>query len=235
MPVTADNEQDNRFKDVFRGENENDWAPDPEDFREEPPRQPGPLAHFPSTRHAIPAVLAFIMFYIATVVFQGSPEGDLLWLSGDALINRHEFWRIATSLFAHADPGHLLANALIFLVFGWMLKAYFGAIAFPVLSFTAGMIANLATVLIYRPEVRLIGASGMAYGMVGLWLVFYIRYESDHSVPVRIFRAIGFSLVMMFPSAFDPHVSYLAHALGFVAGLLLGAVSLSFVSARNPE
>lgn len=212
-----------------------DYVPDPEDFREEPPRPPGPLAHFPALRHAVPAMLVFILFYLATVIYQQKPAGDYLWLSGDALINRHEYWRIVTSLLTHADLHHLLSNALIFLVFGWMLKAYFGPFIFPGLSFAAGIAANLLTVLLYQPEIRLIGASGMAYGMVSLWLVFYIRHDTDHALPVRIFRATGFSLVMMFPTTFDPHVSYLAHAIGFLAGLFLGLSVLPVVSARDPR
>jgi rhomboid protease GluP len=214
---------------------EEDYYPDPEDFRVEPKPPPGPLAHFPSLRHAVPAMFFFIIFYLATVVYGRYPEGDYLWLSGDALLNRHEYWRIITSLLAHSDLYHLLSNAMIFLVFGWMLKAYFGLIAFPVLSFMTGIIANSLTAAVYRPETRLIGASGMAYGMAALWLVFYIRHDTDHSVPVRIFRAIGFSLVMLFPTTFDPQISYLAHGIGFAAGLVIGILSLHFISAHNPK
>lgn len=226
---------DPHFHSSDREGDENEYIPDPEDFREEPAPPPGPLMHLPSFRHAVPAMLVFIIFYLATVAYLRYPEGDYLWLSGESLLNRHEYWRIFTSILTHADLNHLMSNALIFLVFGWMLKAYFGLIAFPALSFAAGMTANMVTVLLYPPEIRLLGASGMAYGMVALWLVFYIRHDTDHTVPVRIFRAIGFSLIMLFPTTFDPHVSYLAHAIGFCSGLLLGALVLPVISARDPK
>ena len=158
-----------------------------------------------------------------------------LWLSGEALFSRHEYWRLATSLFTHADLLHIVSNALIFLAFGWMLKAYFGFIAFPILPLIIGMASNLMTIALYDPNIKLIGASGMAFGMVSLWLVLYIRHDTDHSVPVRILRAVGFALAMMFPSTFDPQVSYLAHATGFGMGLIAGMLLLPVMRLREPK
>ncbi len=213
---------------------EDDGYPDPEDFKEEPESPPGPLARFPLPRHAIPALVIFMIFYLATAVYNRSVAGQYLWLSGDSVFKHHEYWRLLTSLCAHSDLRHLLSNALIFLVFGWMLKAYFGLIVFPAASILIGLLTNLVTIAAYDPAVKLLGASGMAYGMVALWLVFYVHHDVDHTVPMRLFRAIGFSLVMMFPTTFDPHVSYLAHAVGFAIGLVLGLCLLPFVSAREP-
>jgi rhomboid protease GluP len=224
LPRDPDNLKDTDDQDV----------PGLEDFGEEP-KPLGPLAYFPSLRHALPALLLFMIFYIATVIYSSYPEGEYLWLSGNALFIRHEYWRLLTSLFTHADLSHLLSNALIFLVFGWMLKAYFGMIAFPVASLLAGIITNLITIAVYEPGIKLLGASGMAYGMVSFWLIFYIRHDTDHAVPIRIFRAIGFSLVMMFPTTFDPQVSYLAHAVGFITGIVLGILLLPIISVHNPK
>jgi rhomboid protease GluP len=214
---------------------EDEYIPGPEEFGEGPERPLGPLAHFPSPRHALPALMLFIIFYLATVVYNRYPEGEYLWLSSDALFNRHEYWRLITSLLTHADLAHLLSNALIFLIFGWMLKAYFGMISFPIASLVVGVITNLITIAVYEPGIKLLGASGMAYGMVSLWLVFYIRHDTDHAVPVRIFRAIGFALVMMFPTTFDPQVSYLAHAVGFITGMALGLLLLPIISVHDPK
>ncbi len=214
-------------------DDDNDYYPDPEDFKPEPERPPGPLAQVPSLRNGIPALMAFFVFYIATAVYNRYPAGEYLWLSGDALFEKHEYWRLLTSLVTHADLSHLLGNALIFLIFGWMLRAYFGLIVFPVASFLIGLITNIVTIAAYDPRIKLLGASGMAYGMVALWLVFYIRHDTDHRIPVRIFRAAGFALVMMFPTTFDPHVSYLAHAAGFGIGLVTGLLLLPFVSVHE--
>jgi len=228
-------DQDNRFYENRMEDPGHEQEPDPEDFLDEPERPPGPLATFPSFRHAIPALTVFFIFYLATVVYMKYPEGDYLWLSGEAFFHRHEYWRVVTALLTHADLHHLVSNALIFLVFGWMLKSYFGMLAFPWLSFGTGIVANILTVSLYSPEMRLIGASGMAYGMVGLWLIFYIRHDTDHSIPLRIFRAIGFSLIMLIPTTFEAQVSYLAHGLGFLFGCVLGFLALPCIRLRDPR
>lgn len=211
-----------------------DYYPDPEDFNIEPRRPPGPLAHFPSLRHSMPALLCFFICYMATVAYYRYPAGEYLWVSGSSIYLNHEYWRLLTAIFTHADLSHLLANALILLVFGWMLKAYFGWIVFPLFTIIIGLITNLIVITVYDPGTKLLGASGMAYAMVALWLVFYLRHDVDHRVPVRMLRAVGFSLVMMFPSTFDPRVSYLAHAVGFGAGLVAGLMVLPFISVREP-
>ncbi|OHD64192.1 MAG: hypothetical protein A2176_00965 [Spirochaetes bacterium RBG_13_51_14] len=218
----------------FRIMNNDTNIPGFDDFGEEPERPPGPLAHFPAPRHAMPALVLFIIFYLATATYNRYPEGEYLWVSGESVFKNNEYWRLLTSLLTHADLVHLLSNALIFLVFGWMLNAYFGLRVFPVTAVVIGLITNLVTVAVYDPAIRLLGASGMAYGMVSLWLVLYIRHDTDHSVPVRIFRAFGFVLVMLFPTTFDPQISYLSHAVGFGTGLILGFLIIPIVSVRNP-
>ncbi|HOT43674.1 MAG TPA: rhomboid family intramembrane serine protease [Spirochaetota bacterium] len=215
-------------------EEDEDYYPDPEDFKEEPRRPPGPLAHFPSLRHGVPAVISFFVCYLATVAYSRYPVGEYLWVNGSSVFGGHEYWRLLTAIVTHTDLSHLLANALIVLVFGWMLKAYFGWIVFPFISIAVGLITNTITIAMYAPGIKLLGASGMAYGMVSLWLVFYLRHDVDHRVPVRLVRAVGFALVMMFPTTFDPRVSYLSHAVGFGVGLAAGFILLPFITVREP-
>lgn len=233
MPIKGAREERLTEKRDYPGETEEEYEPSPEDFAPEPERPRGPLSRFPAPAHALPAMMMFIAFFMATAAYTGFPQGDYLWVSGEALFTRHEFWRIITALFTHADFHHLLANSITFMVFGWMLRAYFGSIAFPAASIVIGAFANLITVILYEPKVRLLGSSGMAYGMVALWLVFYIRHDTYRTVPMRIFRSIGFALVMLFPSTFDPRVSYLAHAVGFAAGLVSGFILIPWIRVRE--
>ena len=123
----------------------------------------------------------------------------------------------------------------MFIVFGWALKAYYGYAVFPVISLATGALTNLIAVSIYPPEVRLLGASGMVYGMAALWLVLFLRYDTGHYLPVRLVRVLGFTMVILIPSTLEPHVSYLAHGVGFLCGLLAGIVLLPFVSPRDPS
>ena len=207
-----------------------------EDFEDdlEPLHPPGPLSKFPSGRHLRPAVICLVLFYLASTVHAGHQYGSLLPVSGAAIFKNLELWRLFTALFVHGSLLHLLSNAFMFLVFGWLLKAYFGYITFPVISFLMGIASNLATVALYRPHVQLVGASGMIYAMAALWLVFYMKYDTERRLPVRIFRAVGFVLVMLVPSTFEPQTSYLAHAMGFAAGIVTGLLVLPVIKVRDP-
>lgn len=212
---------------------EGEFYPDPEDF-EETPRQRGPLSRLPRARYARPAILCFVLFYIASLAYGRHPLGDRLWASGEAVFAHGEYWRLVTSLLTHADIVHLLTNALFFLVFGWLLRAYFGFLVFPVASFAIGVATTLLTIALYEPHMRLVGASGMVYGMAALWLVFYLRYDTDHYPSMRILRAAGFVMIMLLPTTLHPTVSYLAHAIGFGTGILAGLLLLPAVRVRDP-
>ncbi len=207
-----------------------------EDFEDdlEPLHPPGPLSKFPSGRHLRPAIICLVLFYLASAVHTGHHHGSLLPVSGAAIFDELELWRLFTAVFVHGSLLHLLSNAFMFLVFGWLLKAYFGFITFPVISFIMGMVSNLATVALYDPGIKLVGASGMIYAMAALWLVFYMKYDTERRLPVRIFRAVGFVLVMLVPSTFEPQTSYLAHAMGFVAGIVTGLLVLPVIEVRDP-
>jgi len=142
--------------------------------------------------------------------------------------------RLLTAVFTHSDFGHLLANAPLFLIFGWLLRSFFGSFGFPIMALVFGIISNLITVYYYAPTTRLLGASGMVYGMVAFWLVLYIRFDVDRSIPVRLFRVIAFSLIVMFPTTFVKTTSYLAHSAGFATGIIAGIIFCPFLKVRNP-
>lgn len=80
---------------------------------------------------------------------------------------------------------------------------------------------------------RLVGASGMIYGMAALWLVLYIYHDTDRSMKMRIFRAAGFTLIVLFPETYNPSTSYMAHAAGFTLGIISALLILPFAKVKN--
>ena len=101
---------------------------------EEFPKPPGPLSKMPSVKHFRPAVICIILFYIASVLYSDYSFGKKLWASGETVFTNYEYWRLLTSVFVHSDIMHLLSNSFIFLLFGWLLRAYFGFFIFPLFS-----------------------------------------------------------------------------------------------------
>lgn len=200
------------------------------DIKQEKP--PGPLSRRPSLSSAVPFMILSILFLICTYMFNKGIYSDYLWASRETVFLNHEYWRLLTAIFTHSDIVHLLSNIPLFFFFGLFLYEYFGFILFPILSLLTGISANAVTLYFYPETVRIVGASGMVYGMVSLWLILYIYHDTDHTVPLRIFRSIAFTLIVMFPTTYDPDTSYMVHAAGFVIGILCAVAVLPFISVK---
>ena len=187
-------------------------------------RAPGPLSQIPPLSSGFVAFQLYALCGVISFAYWTQPWADLLWVSREAISDKSEYWRLFTALFTHADFGHFIANGPMFLIFGWLLRAFFGWYAFPVGALLIGAMANLITVELSHPAMRLVGASGMVYGMVALWLVFYVRFETRFRLPVRLFRVLGFALLTMMPTLYQPRTSYMAHGVGFGLGIATGLV-----------
>jgi rhomboid protease GluP len=86
----------------------------------------------------------------------------------------------------------------------------------------AGGIINLICLYFYPPQVFLVGVSGVIYFMASFWLVLYLMIERRQTIKVRLLHAFAVSLIFLFPEAFQPETSYLAHGMGFLIGVPVG-------------
>ncbi|MGE0526256.1 MAG: rhomboid family intramembrane serine protease [Bdellovibrionales bacterium] len=183
-------------------------------------RKPGREA-FPA---AVYSVLAVAMGSVmAWRNFHGAAE----WMpaSREAVFMRGELWRLWTTTLVHADLGHLLSNGFLLFVLGYFLTGYFGLRVFPLMAVVMAGAIHAGALLTYRPEVRLVGASGVVFWMGGAWLILYFFLNRQKSLGQRALRALGVGLMLFAPSqAFDPDISYRTHAVGFGLGLLWGLV-----------
>jgi rhomboid protease GluP len=150
-----------------------------------------------------------------------SGYGLLLPASGETVFGQHQYWRLLTSIFVHADLKHLLANSPGIVGLGYLLFGYFGYRIYPLLVLAAGAAVNLLSLATYPPNVYLLGASGVVYLMAAFWLTLYVCLERRYSVGKRTFRATGFLLIVLIPAGYDAAISYRTHAIGFGAGVVL--------------
>lgn len=189
---------------------------------------------WPARRYALPVVTLAIIISVLSLIgwnFSNFSAG----VSAQAVFGFHEYWRLFTALFMHGDTPHLLSNLLPFLFFGWLLYSYFGISAFPIIPFVIGIASNALTITQYDAKTILMGASGMIYGMIGLWLVLYLKFDSNSQITKRFMRAVAFALIMLLPRAYEPNVSYLAHASGFSLGVVSGVAGLPFFKLNKPD
>lgn len=142
--------------------------------------------------------------------------------------NSH-YWQSITALFIHGDEKHLISNSFLFFILGGFLAGHFGYFLFPTLAFLMGALTNLIVLLSMRPETRLLGASGIVFWMGGAWLMLYFLIDIKRSLYQRSLRALGVALMLFFPAeAFDVQISYRSHFLGFILGVLSGAIFYYF-------
>ena len=181
------------------------------------------IAKLPDASAFLPSVSFVILASILCFLDWSGTYNMSLWIS-KTTFESGEWWRAITALFGHADIAHLTSNAGLVIVFGFLLSGYFGNLGFPFIPMLIGVAANIATVQHYPESTRLLGASGMLYGMVGLWLTIYLFKEENVSWGQKTMRVLAVALMLLFPTQFDPKTSYLAHGYGFLFGIIAGGL-----------
>lgn len=146
------------------------------------------------------------------------------------------------SLFFHGNWLHLLGNMLYLGIFGNNVEDRLGHLRFLVFYLVSGAIATIVFVVPNADSpTTLVGASGAIAGVLGAYLVMYPRARVTVSVPLLLFFVIQLPAVVVLGLWFvlqlqglrgggmvaGGGVAYLAHAAGFVGGLVI-ALGLGF-------
>ena len=184
------------------------------------------LSRPPRKNSASVSLIVIAVVFLFSIVYWGNSFGlkESLYVSRDSVIQSHQYWRLFTGILVHADMNHFLSNALGLFLFGYLLHGYFGPGVYPIAIFGLGTLVNFASIASYPPGTRLVGASGVVYLMAGFWLTLFVSTERRFSILKRLLRSIGFALVMLISSTFDPAISHRTHAIGFVAGIVFGLI-----------
>lgn len=140
-----------------------------------------------------------------------------------------EWWRLFTAVCLHGDAAHLVANATTGFVLLGLAMGGFGPGLGLLGSFLAGAGGNLAGLLVYPPQHRGLGASGMVLGALGMltaqWLVFWRAGQPARQL---IGRGVFAGSLLMVLLGFNPATDVVAHVGGFLAGGCVGALLALF-------
>lgn len=115
--------------------------------------------------------LAWVGVLVAVFLWQGRSPGldDRFCNSSRVLVEGGEWWRPFTSLFLHADPGHLLGNLTIGGTFCVMVAQSVGAWRGWALILAAGTLGNALNAWLRHPaDFQSLGASTATFGAVGV-------------------------------------------------------------------
>ncbi|MFW5974046.1 MAG: rhomboid family intramembrane serine protease [Natrialbaceae archaeon] len=158
-------------------------------------------------------------------------------------------WTVVTSVYAHADFGHLLSNAVALVVFGWPVArattrvrfhAFFlfcGALAGTVQVLTTVFLAGLPFVA--AEPTAVLGASGGVFGLLG-YLLASNRLSSSLASSVALSPLLSLGLFVVVAAVLTvataaPGVALFAHFAGLLVGLLAGSLGVLDVSRTHPE
>ncbi len=171
------------------------------------------------------ASLATLLLVLGSFDYLKNFSGAESWMPASrfSVFVEHNVWRAWTTLFAHADIKHLLSNSFLFFILGTFISGHFGRWVFPATAFLMGGLTNLIVLQNMKPSTQLIGASGIVFWMGGFWLTLYVLLDTRRTRVQRAFRSIGVGLLLFMPSeTFNPSVSYQAHFVGFILGIIFG-------------
>jgi rhomboid protease GluP len=170
------------------------------------------------------SLLLLALLTAATFAYLNGLGGADRWMaaSWNTAVIQHEYWRAWSTLFAHADLGHLLANVFLFLPFAYFLVGYYPRWFFPFAGFLICGLLNFVVLATMPSEAFLVGVSGVINWMGAAWLTLYLLIERRDPPRRRAGKAIIVTAALFLPDTVKPEVSYLSHYLGFLAGALSG-------------
>jgi len=193
--------------------------------------------------------LALVWAFSLLVVFWWQSRDPLLvdrfCNSSHALVEDGEWWRACTSLFLHADAGHLLSNVGIGGIFCVMVAHTVGAWRGWATILAGGMLGNLVNAWARYPDpFSSLGASTATFAAVGVLVgVAMMRAWRLHSVrelrPLMAPLLTGLIVLGWWggggggPDA--GRVDVAGHVAGWTSGLLLGAAVQKFERTKPDE
>lgn len=172
----------------------------------------------------LPLAVLMLAAIVSKIYWDDLAGASWLPATGAQVFVQQEVWRLWTTIFVHGDLQHLLSNAYMLGILSFFVYSYFGFWVYPIYSFLGAGLVNAWALTTYPPEVRLVGASGLVYLLAGFWLMMFLLIERRLSFGGRLLRVLGVGLLILFPTSFEPQVSYRTHAMGLIVGVVFAVI-----------
>jgi rhomboid protease GluP len=169
---------------------------------------------------------SLIWFAVLALLFFVSDAREGLREAGrmeNAAVRDGQWWRLFTATMLHLDAPHLIANTTLGLLMLGLAMGSYGAGLGLLGAYLAGAGGNVAGLLVYGPQHRGLGASGMVMGALGMLTVQWFGLaragaQANRLVARGVFA--GVSLLVLW--GLNPTSDVVAHVGGFCSGALLG-------------
>lgn len=143
-----------------------------------------------------------------------------------------EYWRLLTPIITHEAAGHLIFNSFSLILFGPALEQILGKARFIIGYVGAGLIANIATLLMLPLSYAHIGASGSIFGLFGIYvyMLYNHRQYIDRANTQILLVVLGISLVSTF---LNERINVLGHLFGLIGGAALAPIILASLHRKK--
>ena len=144
-------------------------------------------------------------------------ENYSVW--GYDIVVHHEYWRLVTGAFLHADVFHFLFNMYALYVIGSQIESFMGKTKYLIIYFYSILSASLLSI-IFTGGVS-IGASGAIFGLLGaiLYFGYHYRVYLGGVIKSQIIPILLINLVIGFLP--DSGIDNSAHIGGLIGGILI--------------
>jgi rhomboid protease GluP len=162
--------------------------------------------------------------------FGGSDQKllDLGAMQGFAVAHDHQYWRLVTVMFLHANFIHIAFNMYALYLFGYLVENTLGTLRFAAIYLVGGFLASVASFLFLDPFVPGVGASGAIFALLGAWVAYNYRRRETAMGEANL-RWAGFLILLNLILGFTiPNIDNSAHIGGLVAGIACGFVAEGF-------
>lgn len=183
---------------------------------------------------AVAGVVGFVVVLLAAWLVQSGTLGqefsEQFQVAGhidSALMKNGQWWRSATALTLHADPGHLLSNLAFGSLFGLLVGRMMGGGVGMLAILLGGIGGNLLNVSLRASDHLAIGASTAVFAALGI-LVGYAAIESwnERKFRFRNWQPIIAGLVLFSMLGLgDEHTDVGAHLAGMLVGFPIGVAA----------
>lgn len=139
-------------------------------------------------------------------------------------------WTRFTYMFQHSGVIHLACNTFVFISFFKILVKIFPIIKLIVYTYLAGILASIGTAY----PVVTVGASGMIYGMIGLYMsAIFISKKLTIIDKKKFITWFCIIIIATMATLFQKNINGVNHVHGLISGILIGIIDYSVEWTRG--
>lgn len=155
----------------------------------------------------------------------------------DAVVNKHQYYRVFTSMFVHFGMTHIVSNMIILIALGARVENLIGKAGMLISYLVTGVAASVVSLVssfisCYLGNVDIInmkyqysaGASGAIFGLMGIMIMLAIFNKGRISDMSLWNLAVLSVLTILNGYVSGENIDNAAHIGGLVAGLIIGVI-----------